>query len=128
MRRCVLALLLAAAVAHGEDVIARVTAGDDPVVDAGVAVVPRGKGFVFELKTWEAQARTDLAGLAVVNAQPGDLVVVYEAGYAIGVRRVDGTTVDVGLETEIPFSGTVVDKDGQPIADCDVALKTTHRQ
>ncbi len=123
--RTLLALFLLAWCASAADVLVRVTDDDHPVADARVVVLTADQAVVFDPSSFLPTARTDAAGVVLVEARPGARVLVYRAGFAVVIRSVQAPIVDVALRWETPFSGTLEDEEGQPVAGADVALKTS---
>jgi len=132
VKRAVVALLLLAlwAEAEAEDLVVRVTVGDEPLPDAGVQVQPvRKAGPTFRADQFAPDARTDASGQALVQATRKDWILVYVPGYELAVVEGGGQIVDVALRPERIFSGRVVDSKGDPIVGASVVLRTTfHRQ
>ncbi|MHC4163683.1 MAG: carboxypeptidase regulatory-like domain-containing protein [Planctomycetota bacterium] len=127
--RAAVALLLLALSAGAEEIVVRVTVGDEPLADASLQVQPmRDAGPTFRADRFAPDARTDATGQAVVQATHKDWILVYVPGYELAVVRGGGRMVDVPLRPEWVFSGRVLDTKGDPIVGASVLLRTTFRR
>lgn len=122
-------LLLLAVWAAAQDLVVRVTVGDEPVEGAAVQVQPaRDGGPTFRVDKFAPDARTDATGQALVQATSKHQVLVYFPGYELAVVQGGGQVADVALRPERVFSGRVVDTSGDPIVGATVILRTTFRR
>ncbi|MHC4550370.1 MAG: carboxypeptidase regulatory-like domain-containing protein [Planctomycetota bacterium] len=126
--RAALALLLVPLTVAAEEVVVRAAVGAEPMPDATVSVVGPDDGVVFDPPNWAPDARTDASGQAVVEAGPGQWILVYAPGYALEVVPAGGRFVDVALRPERIYSGRVVDTKGVPVSGARVELATTFRK
>lgn len=127
--RAVAALLVLALWAEAQDLVVRVTVGDEPAEGAGVQVQPmRSEGPTFRADKFAPDARTDATGQALVQATAEDQVLIYFPGCGLAVVDGGGQVADVDLRPERVFSGRVVDSKGEPVVGATVILRTTFRR
>ena len=127
MRSAIVLALLACA-ARAEDIVVRVTFGEEPMHNATVKVLKPNDGIVFDRTKWAADKLTDESGQAVVDVPEGGKVLVYVPGYALAVATVDRIPLDIELKPERIYEGRVVDSAGDPIVGASVSLDTTFKR
>jgi len=127
IRAAVLLCTLAGPVV-AEELMVRVTDGEQPIAGAGVRALGPRDVVRFDRTAWEPDALTDAVGQAVVELPMNGTLLVYRPGFALARVVVDRLPVDIVLRTERVFSGRIVDAAGKPLGGALVELRGTVRQ